>query len=169
MQYLRCLCGIFFLLVYTKTNGQARQEPLALWHDHPASVWEEALPLGNGKLGAMVFGGIQNEVLQLNDNTLWSGYPNPGNNPNGPKYLPLVRKAVADGDYELAEQYWKKMQGPYSARYLPMADLHLDFDTSDTIVSNYKRTLDLNNAIPFHINPTVSPLTVKYSPVFLTR
>src|SRR5688500_7016420 len=100
---------------------------LKLWYNQPATQWEEALPLGNGKTGAMVFGGVDREQYQLNDNTLWSGYPDPGNNPNGPIYLPLVRKAVDEGNYGLAAQYWKKMQGPYSARYLHMGNLFIDF------------------------------------------
>jgi alpha-L-fucosidase 2 len=119
---------------------------LALWYDKPASVWEEALPLGNGKTGAMVFGGVGHEQFQLNDNTLWSGYPDPGNNPTAVKYLPLVRKAVEEGDYTLAAQYWKKMQGPYSARYLTMGSLFLDFPHDEKAISNYKRNLDLNTA-----------------------
>lgn len=95
----------------------------------------------------MVFGGIQKERLQLNNSSLWSGGPSPGNNPDGPKYLPLLRKAVQDGDYEAAAGFWKKMQGPYSARYLPMADLFLRFPVPDTITTGYVRSLDLSTAI----------------------
>ena len=118
-----------------------------IWYDQPATAWEEALPLGNGKTGAMVFGGVEHEKLLLNDNTLWSGYPQPGNNPDAVKYLPLVRKAVENGDYSIAAKYWKKMQGPYSARYLPMGSLYIDFDLKDTTITNYTRGLDLNTAI----------------------
>jgi alpha-L-fucosidase 2 len=121
-------------------------QELTLWYQQPATQWEEALPLGNGKTGAMVFGGVDREQYQLNDNTLWSGYPDPGNNPNGPIYLPLVRKAVDEGNYGLAAQYWKKMQGPYSARYLHMGNLFIDFPGTGEY-SNYKRSLDLNNAV----------------------
>ena len=76
---------------------------LKLWYNKPAVAWEEALPLGNGKTGAMVFGGLVTERLQLNDNTLWSAYPESGNNPNGPAVLPQVRQAVFDGDYAKSE------------------------------------------------------------------
>jgi alpha-L-fucosidase 2 len=124
-----------------------QDDRLRLWYDRPASAWEEALPLGNGKTGAMVFGGIRRERVQLNDNTLWSGYPQAGNNPEALKYLPLIRKAVTDGDYGSAAAFWKKMQGPYSARYLHMADLFLDFVTKDTVAKDYERTLDLDHAI----------------------
>jgi alpha-L-fucosidase 2 len=119
---------------------------LKLWYNTPASIWEEALPLGNAKTGAMVFGGISTERFQLNDNTLWSGFPDPGNNSNGPKILPLVRQQIFEGNYDSATKLWKKMQGPYSARYLPLADLWLKFNFKDTIVTKYYRDLDLNNA-----------------------
>ncbi|MFD1001445.1 glycoside hydrolase N-terminal domain-containing protein [Ohtaekwangia kribbensis] len=138
---------VYFLVYIASAQPAAQKLPLSLWYTQPAKAWEEALPLGNGKTGAMVFGGVQHERLQLNDNTLWSGYPDPGNNPNAIKYLPLVREAVAESNYALAEAYWKKMQGPYSARYLHMADLFLDFSLEDTVARKYNRSLDLASAI----------------------
>ncbi len=127
-------------------NGQT--DPLLkLWYTKPAQAWEEALPLGNGKTGAMVFGKVKTERYQLNDNTLWSGYPDPGNNPNGPTILPQVRQAVFEGDYTKAAGLWKKIQGPYSARYLPLGDLLLEFPYADTVGAGYYRSLDLSNAI----------------------
>jgi len=97
-------------------QAQTAADPyLKLWYDRPAKVWEEALPLGNGKTGAMVFGRPLEELYQLNDNTLWSGFPESGNNPAGPDMLPKVREAVFKGDYDSAAALWKKMQGPYSA------------------------------------------------------
>lgn len=145
------LIFVFFttlVLVYgAKSQPRKDATDLRLWYDSPASAWEEALPLGNGKTGAMVFGGTSREQFQLNDNTLWSGYPVPGNNPDGVKYLPLIRQAVEDADYALAEKYWKKMQGPYSSRYLHMGNLFLDHFMKDTAISSYRRSLDLNFAI----------------------
>lgn len=121
---------------------------LKLWYDRPAAIWEEALPLGNGKTGAMVFGGTNKEHIQLNNNTLWSGFPDPGNNPKGPEALPEVRQAVIEGDYAKAAEIWKKnLQGPYSARYLTMADLLLDFNVDDSGATAYHRELDLETAI----------------------
>src|SRR6478752_4406551 len=84
-----------------------KQEGLKLWYDKPAKAWEEALPLGNAKTGAMVFGGVVRERYQLNDNTLWSGYPIAGNNPNGPKVLPQVRQQVFEGRYDSAAKLWR--------------------------------------------------------------
>ncbi|WP_316821352.1 glycoside hydrolase family 95 protein [Pedobacter gandavensis] len=123
------------------------QQPLKLWYDRPAKVWEEALPLGNGKTGAMVYGRVNRERIPLNDNTLWSGYPDPGNNPAGPSVLPEVRKAIEEGKYEEATQLWRKMQGPYSARYLPLGDLYLQFHQKDSIPTRYNRSLQLENAM----------------------
>ncbi|OQP47329.1 alpha-L-fucosidase [Niastella yeongjuensis] len=138
---------IFSFLVTTTLYAQQRDAGLQLWYNKPAVAWEAALPLGNGKTGAMVFGGVGTERLQLNDNTLWSGYPEAGNNPNGPTVLPQVRQAVFEGDYEKAAALWKKIQGPYSARYLPMADLWWRLQSKDTLPASYNRNLDLNNAV----------------------
>ncbi|HJY23794.1 MAG TPA: glycoside hydrolase family 95 protein, partial [Hanamia sp.] len=142
--------NLFFLMVlfffYSGNAQQKNDSGLKLWYDKPASIWEEALPLGNAKTGAMVFGGITTERFQLNDNTLWSGYPNDGNNPNGPTVLPQVRKEIFAGNWDSATALWKKMQGPYSARYLPLADLWLKNNLKDSVPSFYYRDLDLNNA-----------------------
>ncbi|NML22205.1 glycoside hydrolase family 95 protein [Pseudoflavitalea sp. G-6-1-2] len=139
---------VLSFFIFSALGAAAQQDPaLKLWYNQPATAWEEALPLGNGKTGAMVFGGVQKEHYQLNDNTLWSGFPDPGNNPNGPTVLPQVRQAVFDGDYLKAAALWKKMQGPYSARYLPLGDLWLEFNHKDSTATQYYRDLDLNNAI----------------------
>jgi alpha-L-fucosidase 2 len=146
--YMRLLLLLFFLHLILPVPAQNSPEKLKLFYSQPAAAWEEALPLGNAKTGAMVFGGIGRERYQLNDNTLWSGYPEPGNNPNGPKYLPTIRQLVFDGNYDSATALWKRyMQGPYSARYLPMADLWLNFHDSNAISTNYYRYLNLDNAI----------------------
>jgi alpha-L-fucosidase 2 len=128
-------------------NAQKQEQQLKLWYNKPAAAWEEALPLGNAKTGAMVFGGVSTERLQLNDNTLWSGSPDPGTNPNGPKLLPLVRAQIFAGNWDSATTLWKKMQGPYSARYLPLADLCLKNAGKDSTTTTYYRDLDLNTAI----------------------
>src|SRR4030095_5370732 len=140
---------LFLVTAKTSITQTPAEDPtLKLWYSKPATIWEEALPLGNGKTGAMVFGGVTKERFQLNDNTLWSGYPNPGNNSAAPKYLAVVRELVFAGDYDSAAAVWKKnMQGPYSARYLPLADLWLSFPVADTVASKYYRDLNLNNAI----------------------
>jgi alpha-L-fucosidase 2 len=139
-----CLIGSSAAFGQTKSNDP----DLKLWYNKPAVAWQEALPLGNGITGTMVFGRVGKERFQLNDHTLWSGYPDDGNNAKGPEYLPLVRQAIFAGDYTKAAALWKKgLQGPYSARYLPLGDLILDFKLKDTSANNYYRDLDLNNAI----------------------
>src|SRR5215203_4218082 len=142
------LLFILFLLVTHMSKAQVttNDPELKLWYNKPASIWEEALPLGNAKTGAMVFGGIVTERFQLNDNTLWSGFPNDGNNPDGPKYLPQVREQLFAGNWDSATSLWKKMQGPYSARYLPLADLWLKNSSKDSITTAYYRDLDLATA-----------------------
>lgn len=127
---------------------QSNSAALKLWYTKPAVAWEEALPLGNATAGAMVFGGVNHERFQLNDHNLWSGYPEPGNNPQGPAHLPQVRAAVFAGDFDKAAAIWKKyLQGPYTARYLPLGDLLLDFNLTDSTRTDYRRELDLNNAV----------------------
>jgi alpha-L-fucosidase 2 len=129
-------------------QGNSNEPDLKLWYNKPARAWQEALPLGNGTIGAMVFGGVGKEHFQLNDHTLWSGYPEGGNNAKGPEYLAQVRQAIFDGDYNKGAALWKKgLQGTYSARYLPLGDLFLDFKLKDTAANNYYRGLDLNNAL----------------------
>jgi len=131
----------------SSAQNRSRGTDLKLWYNTPARAWEEALPLGNGKTGAMIFGGVKTERIQLNDNTLWSGYPLSGNNADGPAILPQVREAVFKGDYQKASSLWKKMQGPYSARYLPLGDLILNFHLKDSAANSYYRDLDLNQAV----------------------
>jgi len=134
------------LLGYVFLHGQTDHPELKLWYNKPAGAWEEALPLGNAKTGAMVFGGIVTERVQLNDNTLWSGYPDAGNNPHSPALLPKVRELIFAGNYDSATALYKKMQGPYSARYLPLADLWIKNKLDDAVPSSYYRDLDISNA-----------------------
>lgn len=144
------------------TTPQAASDGLSLRYHQPATQWVDALPLGNGHLGAMVFGGgpidpassadgpvpttAANETLVLNDDTLWSGKPVDGNNPNAPQYLTAIRKAVLeDQDYALADQLCQKMQGSFAEAFQVVGSLHLDFEHTGEI-SGYRRKLDLATA-----------------------
>ena len=109
------------------TPALADTDATTLRYDRPAEKWTEALPVGNGRLGAMVFGGVSKELLQLNESTLWSGAPRDWNNPDGPAVLAEVRKAIFAGDYTKADELCRKMQGPYNESYQPLGDLALDF------------------------------------------
>jgi alpha-L-fucosidase 2 len=124
---------------------------LTLWYEQPAARWVDALPIGNGRLGAMVYGGGEDgapgkEFLQLNEDTLWSGKPRDGNNPTAKQYLPQIRQAVLEQrDYHAADQLCKKMQGLFAEAYQPLGNLRLDFKHSGT-ASGYRRELDLDTA-----------------------
>lgn len=142
------LCLVLILFSCVNTPEKRDKDPnLTLWYDKPATIWEEALPLGNGKTGAMVFGGITTERYQLNDLTLWSGFPGDTNNPDGPEILKKTREAVYRGDYIKAAEEWKEIHGPYCARYLPMGDLYIIMEHSDTMPASFKRSLDIGKAI----------------------
>ncbi|WP_237073773.1 glycoside hydrolase family 95 protein [Mucilaginibacter mali] len=125
------------------------QGALKLWYKQPARVWTEALPLGNGRLGAMVFGGAGKELIQLNEATLWSGGPMRTNqNPGAYANLQLAREALfKKEDYTAANAYAKKMQGYYSDSYMPLGDLTIDQQFKDSTISNYYRDLNIKDAI----------------------
>ncbi|HUA60423.1 MAG TPA: glycoside hydrolase family 95 protein, partial [Verrucomicrobiae bacterium] len=117
------------------------------WYKQAAEQWTDALPIGNGRLGAMVFGGIKQDRLQLNDDTLWSGAPRQWNNPEARGHLEEVRSLVLDKqDYVGADRVLKSMQGPYNESYQPLGDLRIDWTPSGEIMG-YRRELDLDSAI----------------------
>src|SRR5687768_10570337 len=104
---------IFFLMIIycSWVSESFSQTENRLWYKKPAATWTEALPLGNGRLGAMVFGGINEELVQLNEATLWSGGPVKSSvNPAAFNYLPKVREALFRGDYSAASELTKRMQ-----------------------------------------------------------
>jgi alpha-L-fucosidase 2 len=115
---------------------------MKLHYNRPAKTWNEALPIGNGRLGAMIFGGIEKEHLQLNEDTLWSGTPKDFNNPKAKEILPEVRKLIFDGKYTEADQLCREMMGPYTQSYLPLGDLYLQFYHGESVRS-FERSLDL--------------------------
>nr|WP_245804185.1 glycoside hydrolase family 95 protein [Chryseolinea serpens] len=123
------------------------QDDLKLWYQQPARNWNEALPLGNGHLGAMVFGGVAEERYQLNEATLWSGGPvNTNPNPAAPQYLAAIRKALFEEDYQVAEALTKKMQGLFTESYEPLGDLQLKQELSGPPTAYY-RDLDISRAV----------------------
>ena len=133
-------------------NPPAPPSDLTLWYEKPAAQWIDALPIGNGRLGAMVYGGGEDsaphkEFLQFNEDTLWSGQPRDGNNSEAPKYLPQVRAAVLEQqNYHLADQLCHKMQGLFAESYQPLGNLRLEL-THPATPQNYRRQLDLDTAI----------------------
>jgi alpha-L-fucosidase 2 len=121
--------------------------PLELWYSRPAARWTDALPVGNGRLGAMVFGGLPRERLQLNEATLWSGGPRDWNNPGAREVLPQVREALFAGDFVRATALCRKMQGPYNQSYQPLGNLWLTFPHAAYDTNSYRRSLDLDRAV----------------------
>ncbi len=122
------------------------QSPTTLWYRQPAKNWNEALPLGNGRLGAMVFGRTGEELIQLNETTLWSGGPVARDpNPGVARYLPEIRAALAAEEYEKAAKLTQKLQGLYTEAYQPLGDLLLRQDLPGE-VSAYRRELDIATA-----------------------
>ena len=122
--------------------------PQRLWYDEPAARWGQALPIGNGRLGAMVFGGVDKEHLQLNEDTLWSGGPHCYDNPDALNHLPKIRKLLSQGNIEEAEQLgWKLMGQPINQQaFMPLGDLYLTFH-HESEPADYVRSLDLINGL----------------------
>jgi len=139
---------VFIVLASLSSTALVKAQSLKLWYSQPAVVWTEALPVGNGRLGAMVFGGVEKELLQLNEATLWTGGPIYKNvNPESKTYLPLVRQALFNKDYDKATELVKHMQGLYSESYLPMANLTIAQDFGGKQPAAYNRTLNISDAI----------------------
>lgn len=121
-------------------------QDMRLWYKSAAQKWVEALPVGNGRLGAMVFGGVGRERLALNEDTLWSGEPTDWNNEFAFESLEYVRRAVFRGKYREADQLTQRMQGPFNQSFLPLGDLYIDFEAAGE-ATEYTRELDLETAV----------------------
>ncbi|WP_289661280.1 glycoside hydrolase family 95 protein [Flavobacterium panacagri] len=139
--------SLFLLLILTGFSVFAQQD-LKLQYKQPAVEWTEALPIGNGTLGAMVFGKVDSELIQLNEATLWSGGPVQKNvNPDAFKNLALIREALTKEDFEKAYALTKNMQGPYSESFMPLGDLILKQDFGGQKTENYNRSLELQTGL----------------------
>ncbi|MGO4778711.1 glycoside hydrolase N-terminal domain-containing protein, partial [Lysobacter sp. 2RAB21] len=136
-------------VVHATADAIPDGDALKLWYRRPATRWVEALPLGNGRLGAMVWGGIEHERLQLNEDTLYAGSPYQADTSGALEALPEVRRLIFAGQYARAEDLAnaKMMARPLKQMpYQPLADVVLDFrDIPD--ISDYRRELDLDTAI----------------------
>ena len=122
---------------------------LRLWYCQPAENWNEALPVGNGRLGAMVFGRVGSERIQLNEDTLWDGYPVDRNNPEALEALPVVRRLIFEGKNEEAtELAGEKMMGIPSRikSYQTLGDLIIDMEHGGES-TDYIRELSLDTGI----------------------
>lgn len=129
-------------LLFAQQNGD-----LKLWYEKPAKIWVEALPVGNGRLGAMIFGTPGKELIQLNENTVWAGQPHRNDKPEAKEALSAVRKLIFDGKYKDAmDMVNQKMIGrPHGMSYQTAGNLRLNFPGHENY-TNYYRELDLENA-----------------------
>lgn len=124
--------------------------PLELWYDSPAEAWTEALPVGNGQMGAMVFGGVSRARFQVNDDTLWSGGPHSYAHQGAAEYLPEIRQLLLDGRQRAAERRAMRefMSMPLrQMAYQPLGDVRIEFAQRDDQIDGYRRTLNLDSAI----------------------
>ena len=142
------------LLILTALSCSKQQEKptdpsLTLWYDEPASEWVEALPVGNGRLGAMIYGRTSEEIIQFNESTLWTGQPHDYSHQDAHEVLDELRKLLWDGKQDEAhklanEKFMSKPLGQLS--YQPFGDILINFPGHDSI-GDYKRRLDLDEAI----------------------
>jgi len=125
----------------------AQQLPMHLWYDKPARYFEESLPIGNGKLGALVYGGTDTCLIHLNDITFWTGKPVDRNlDAEAHQWIPRIREALFNEDYQLADSLQLHVQGPNSQFYQPLGTLYL-IDEREGTVSQYRRELNLDSAL----------------------
>ena len=120
-----------------------RAQEMKLWYDRPASHWLEALPIGNSALGAMIYGGVESEEIQLNEETFWSGSPHNNDSPDAKAHIKEVRDLIFD-DKELEAQGVIDrhfIKGPHGMRFLPLGSVTLRFP-GEGQVSDYRRELN---------------------------
>ena len=153
---------LFILMLTTSIASYAQKNNVAnaidnksfnpasiVWYDEPAATWEEAIPTGNGRIGAMVFGKYNEERIQLNEDTYWSGGPYSTVVNDGHKTLPTIQKLVFEGKYLEAHNLFGRNLMGYPVeqqKYQSLGNLHLFFKKEDS-VSNYKRWLDLEHGV----------------------
>lgn len=123
---------------------------LKLWYKKPSGdIWENALPIGNGRLGAMIYGNVDKEIIQLNEHTLWSGSPNRNDNPSAIEALPVIRKLIFEGNHKEAEKLANQSiisQKSHGQMFQPLGNLNLVFEGQQKY-TNYHRELDIEKAV----------------------
>ena len=127
--------------------GAQQQCAMRLWYDQPAHFFEESLPIGNGKMGALLYGGVDTDSLYLNDITLWTGQPVDRNEDAGAaKWVPLIREALFNENYAKADSLQRHLQGHDSQFYQPLGMIYIK-DNNPGTVSGYYRSLSLDSAL----------------------
>ncbi|MDR2859404.1 MAG: glycoside hydrolase family 95 protein [Mediterranea sp.] len=137
-----------FLFASCHEVSKDKTTNLRLWYEQPAIDWGEALPIGNGRLGAMIYGGIGCEELQLNEETFWTGFPNSNVNKGAKEHIAEIRRLQVEGKYKEAEALASDVlvsKATHGQSYITMGSLFLNFP--NTAASNYYRELDISKAI----------------------
>ena len=143
---------ILLCLLLLCLSASARQKSadarFKMWYDAPATEFIESLVMGNGQMGAIIYGGVESELINLNDMTLWSGEPvkHSVDAEEQKSNLAAIREALENDDYVKADKLQRKQQGKFSQVYMPMSGLHIAFEGGGE-ASNYRRELDLSKAV----------------------
>ncbi|MHC4912894.1 MAG: glycoside hydrolase family 95 protein, partial [Planctomycetota bacterium] len=139
---------VIFTLILVSCVTACAGEQMMLWYLKPAQEWTDALPVGNGRLGAMVFGGVKTERLQLNEDTVWAGQSIERDRKGAYKHLAEARRLIFEGKYVLGQEIiQREFMSPRLIRsYQTLGDLTLEFDGGES-VSSYRRELDLDSAV----------------------
>ena len=161
MKYYKLIPFTVFSIIIIFSSRLSAQSSLRLWYTQPANIWEGSLPLGNGRLGAMPDGGVEEETITLNDITLWSGQPQDADNPEALQYLPEIRQLLFEGKNDKAEKLMYKTfvckgkgsgrgrgaNDPYGS-YQVLGNLRLKFNyPGNGLTENYTRELFLDSAL----------------------
>jgi alpha-L-fucosidase 2 len=141
---------LIFLVLVTLIGSTQKKAPLKLWYNQPSgNTWENALPIGNGRLGAMVYGNVGTEIIQLNEHTVWSGSPNRNDNPLAKDSLTAIRQLIWDGKQKEAEQMANRIilsKKSHGQMFQPVGELRLAFNGHENY-TDYYRELNIERAI----------------------
>jgi alpha-L-fucosidase 2 len=146
---MKHLFSVFFLLITVLSFSQTKPA-LKLWYNKPSgTTWENALPIGNGRLGAMIYGNVEQETIQLNEHTVWSGSPNRNDNPLALDSLDIIRKLIFEGRQKEAERIVNRViitKKSHGQKFEPVGSLQLAFAGQENY-TNYSRELDIERAV----------------------
>ena len=144
------LTATLLLIIISVVKAQDNDNTERLWYDKPANIWLEALPIGNGRLGGMVYGGTQTDEIQLNEGTFWSGGPHNNNSTTALAHLDEVRRLIFNGQEQEAEDLLNQefVKGPHGMKFLTLGSLKMIHEgIAAERVTNFQRELDLQTAL----------------------
>lgn len=160
-RWIRPVAGTVPLRGPTRVEGEESgpEQPLSLWYRQPAERWTEGMLLGNGRLGGIVYGGVPDETIALNDDTLWSGEPRSVRNPDALGALPEIRRLLFEGrNAEAHALVQRTFRGVYNQCYLPLGEMRLSFPEPEAVRA-YRRDLDLTTGVA-HVQYRVEGTTL---------